>query len=104
GRQEHCRCAAFGNRLPIAIGHANAAPAIDDQLDGARASEYTHAGVRRDARPEQPSDFTARRLLGVQHAARAMRTFLRQRGLARAIAIEPRAPVDELAHVADTIL
>ena len=57
-----------------------------------------------DALPERAADLAAGRVAGVQDPADAVRRFEPERRLAVRVAIEPRAPVDQLAHVARAFL
>ena len=57
----------------------------------------------RDALPQRAADFAAGRIVRVQHAAHAVRRLVPERKRAGRVAIEPRAPVDELADVARAV-
>ena len=57
-----------------------------------------------DALPQHASDLAARRIGRMQHAAHAVRAFGCERRLAVSVAIEPRAPLDQLARIARSLV
>ncbi len=58
-----------------------------------------HGAERDDTLPQRPANLAAGRVARVQHAADAVGGLEAERQLARRVAIEPRAPLDQLAHV-----
>ena len=69
-------------------------------LDGERVLEHANARVGDDALPQHAPDLAPGRIGRVQHTPHAVRAFGCERRLAVGVAIEPRAPLDELARIA----
>ena len=66
-----------------------------------RVIEHLEAAGRAGTRDhKRAADLAAGRIARVQHTADRVRAFAAERGLAMRVAIEPRAPVQQLAHVA----
>ena len=57
-----------------------------------------------DALPEHAADFPARRVAGMQHTPHAVRRLAPERGPSACVALEARAPVEQLAHVHGPLL
>ena len=79
------------------IPDAGAAAALDDEVDDARVGMGADVRHGRDPLIQHAADFTPGRVPRVQHASYAVGPFDRQRQLAARVAIEPRAPIDQLA-------
>ena len=65
-----------------------------------RVIEHLEAAGRAGLDPQRAPQLAAGRVGGVQHPANRVRRFAGERDLAMRVAIEPRAPVHQLAHVA----
>ncbi len=96
---------ACTSSTPIADGEsrADAAPVTHDQLVDARIALDAHACLLGDALPQRAANLPAGRIRGVQHAPPAVRAFAAERQRADRIAIEPRAPLDQLVHIAHAV-
>ena len=88
--------------LPSIVDEANTetAPVLDDGADGERVLEHPNARARRGALPEHAADLAPGGIGRMQNAAYAVRALRRQRRLPVRVAVEPGAPVDQLARVA----
>ena len=80
--------------------HAQTSAVFDDGAHRKRVLQHADARDGGDALPEHASDLAPRGIRRVQHAAHAVRAFGCERRLAVGVAIEPRAPVDQLARIA----
>src|SRR5205085_1711736 len=79
---------------------ADAAAVLDHERDDTRVRVRRHGRQGGDALPEGAADLTPGGVRRVQDAPGTVRPFDGQRQLAVGIAVEGRAPLDQLAHVA----
>ena len=79
---------------------AAAALAVNDKADRARTIRCPNVGQSRRPPPQHATDLPAGRIVGVQHAPRAVRALDRQRRIAVGVAVEGGAPLHQLADVA----
>ena len=103
GEQDGRRFDLLGAARTLEAG-AGASAVANDERCGARVALDRHLRLIGDSLPQAPPDLTPGRIMGVQHAAYLVRRLFRQRERARPVAIETRAPVDELAHVAHAVV
>jgi hypothetical protein len=104
GRKEHRGRTRRSHRsIILEKPGTHAAAVFNHKANDADVGVSGHAGQRRDALPEHPSDLTPRRVARVQHAPRAVGPFDRERRLPIGIAVEPCAPRDQLADVGRTV-
>ena len=80
-------------------GRSGTHPVAHTQRHRLRVLVHLHARVRRDALPEHPTDLPTSRIACMKHPTHAVRRLPAERNLSRLVAIEFRAPFDELAHV-----
>ena len=103
GREQH-HLRSDDARAPVLVqdlrADAAADLAVNDQADRARVIRRSHVGQRRRAPPQHAADLPAGRIVGVQHAPRAVRALDRQRRIAVGVAVERGAPLHQLADVA----
>jgi len=89
--------------VAIDVVHAAHGAASRDEIGDERVVDRRDRPERARPLPQHPADLAAGRVARVQHAPDAVRRLASERELAVAVAIEARAPVDELAHVARSV-
>jgi hypothetical protein len=104
-RQEHGLRPCESHRPVVAqVFDAGAAAPLDQQIHHPGVRVGVDARHRRHPRVEHGADLAAGRVAGVQHTAHAVRALDRQRQLAIGPAVEPRAPLHQLANEPRTVL
>ena len=85
-------------------GRADAFSVVNQELRRRRVVDDADARTAADARPQQPCDFAPGGVAGVQHASDAVRGFASKGRTSIGIAIEGGAPVEQLVHVARSLV